>query len=313
MNSEASLAILQWNLGNFDVAPRLPGRGYRGMAYTHASASRDEDLDDFAAVIRAENPDLITLQEVDVRKEHHRRLASLAGYEVAAFGKADDRHTQALLIKTGAVATLRALEAPAGVNGVGARVRWNENGKELAVFSNHSSAGILTRERAAQHRTLADWSKRRRKDGPLLIGGDFNFDDAPGSLLRRVESLRVLPFFPRIASSDWAEDVAALREVKEALRDLGAEAGPTAGAPRHWPKILLPFGFPLIPLGWALGAGRRRSRLDYVFGSGVAAVESRVISLTGPSAAKHPDVSDGAFPWLDHDPVFVRIRLDDKA
>jgi endonuclease/exonuclease/phosphatase family metal-dependent hydrolase len=283
------------------------------MAYTHASASRDEDLESFAAVIRAASPDLVTLQEVDVRKGHHRRLAALTGYELAAFGAADERHTQALLFKTGNVEPLNALKTPIGVNGVGVRFRWKDAEKPMAVFSYHAAAGILTRERVAQHRALAAWSQRLREGGPVLIGGDFNFDEAPDSLLRFVERLRIIPFFPRIASSDWSEDTAALRLLKEVLRDLGEKAGPTAGAPRHWPKILLPFGFPLIPLGMALGAGRRRARLDYVFGSGVAAVESRVLSLAGPGAAGHSGVAAGAFPWLDHDPVLVRVRLDDRA
>ncbi|HEX4047628.1 MAG TPA: hypothetical protein VH309_07330, partial [Elusimicrobiota bacterium] len=183
-------------------------------------------------------------------------------------------------------------------------------GRELAVFSNHSEAGIRTAERVAQHRALAAWSKRLAAEGPLLIGGDFNFDDAPGSLLHGAERLRaVLPFFPKVATSDWTADRDGLDGLKRALDDLAAGAGPTAGAPRLWPRILLPFGFPLIPVGWALGVGRRRSRLDYVFGSGLEALESRVLSLAGPRAAGHPAVAAGAFPWMDHDPVFVRFRL----
>src|ERR1700758_1315509 len=101
MSDSAALSVLQWNIGNFDVGLRLPGRGYRGMAYTNATPSRDEDLADFSSVIRALGPDFVTLQEVVVRKDHHRRLAALAGYELAAFGTADYRHTQTLLLKKG--------------------------------------------------------------------------------------------------------------------------------------------------------------------------------------------------------------------
>ncbi|HEX4048735.1 MAG TPA: endonuclease/exonuclease/phosphatase family protein, partial [Elusimicrobiota bacterium] len=85
MGPERSLSVLQWNVGNFDVGLRLPGRGYRGMAYTNATPSREEDLADFAALVRALEPDLVTLQEVVVRKGHHLRLAALTGYELAAF------------------------------------------------------------------------------------------------------------------------------------------------------------------------------------------------------------------------------------
>jgi hypothetical protein len=307
------LSVLQWNLGNFDVGLRLPGRGYKGMAYTQASASREEDLEGFAAIVRAENPDFVTLQEVDIRKGHHLRLSALTGYELAASGTPHGRHSQALLIKTGVSRTLGALKAPAGINGVGARIRLMGEGLELSVFSNHSAPGILTAERVSQHRALAAWSRRPRETAPLLIGGDFNFDDAEGNLLHLAERLRsFLPLFPRVASSDWAADVEGLGELKRTLRDLAGTAGPTAGAPRRWPRILVPFALPLIPLGWALGAGRRRARLDYVFGSRLEAVESRVLSLAGPRAAGHPAVPAGAFPWMDHDPVFVRFRLDGK-
>src|SRR6185312_13535269 len=156
----------------------------------------------------------------------------------------------------------------------------------------------------------AGWSRRGGAGGPFLIGGDFNFDDAPGSLLHGAERLRsVVPFFPRVATTDWEADSASLDGLKASLRDMAAGSGPTAGAPRLWPRILLPLGLPLIPVGWALGVGGRRARLDYVFGSGVETVESRVLSLAGPGAAGHPAVSRGAFPWMDHNPVLVRFRL----
>lgn len=305
-------SVLQWNIGNFDVGLRLPGRGYRGMAYTNATPSRAEDLADFAALVKALAPDFVTLQEVAVRNDHHIRLAALTGYGLAAFGTPEYRHTQALLIRNGVGESLSPLRAPAGVNGVGVRLRFGD-GRELAVFSTHSDAGIRTKERVAQHRALAEWSKRLGAEVPLLIGGDFNFDDAPGSLLHGAERLRaVLPFFPRVATTDWEADREALGELKRALSDLAKKEGPTAGAPRLWPRILLPFGFPFIPLGWALGVGRRRARLDYVFAAGVEDLESRVVSLAGPRAAGHPSVAAGAFPWMDHDPVFVRFRLADR-
>src|SRR6185312_6287782 len=93
MSDPAGLSVLQWNVGNFDVRARLPGRGAHGMAYTNGTPSRDEDLADFAAVIRAVAPDFVTLQEVVVGKGHHRRLAELTGYALAAHGSADERHT----------------------------------------------------------------------------------------------------------------------------------------------------------------------------------------------------------------------------
>ena len=308
---EEGFSVLQWNLGNFDVGLRLPGRGYRGMAYTNATPSRDEDLDDFAAVIRAAAPDFVTLQEVVVQKDHHRRLAALTGYELAAFGTSEYRHTQAMLMKPGVGEILGPLDAPAGVNAVGARVRLKRGGRELAILSNHSDAGIRTKERVSQHRAIAAWARRSSPAGPLLIGGDFNFDDAPGSLLHGAERLRTfLPFFPRVATSDWAADCEGLDGLKQVLRDLGRNDGPTAGAPRLWPRILLPFGFPFIPVGWAMGVGRRRARLDYVFGSGLERIECRVLSLAGAHAAGHPAVPAAAFPWMDHDPVFARFRLE---
>lgn len=311
----AGLSLLQWNIGNFDVGLRLPGRGHGGMSYTLATASREEDLEDLAAVIRAEAPDFVTLQEVDVRKDHHRRLAELTGCELAVFGTPDDRHTQAILIKAGVAELLGPLQAPAPVNGVGARVRLKKAGLELAVFSNHSEAGIHTKERVAQHSALAAWSRELSRGVSFLMGGDFNFDDAPGSLHHGAERLRaVLPFVPSVVSSDWDADCESLDALKKTLRDLGEKSGFTSGAPRLWPRILLPFGFPLIPLGWALGAGRRRSRLDYVFGSRPArTLDSKVLRVTGPKASGHAAAAAGAFPWMDHDPVVVRFRLEDEG
>jgi endonuclease/exonuclease/phosphatase family metal-dependent hydrolase len=308
MSDSARLSVLQWNLGNFDVGLRLPGRGPHGMSYSNGTPSRDEDLAGFAALIRALEPDFVTLQEVVVGKGHHRRLEELTGYALADHGPAEERHTQALLVRRASARILETVKAP-GVRLVGARVRLAD-GRELSVLSTHSEAGIRTGERVAQHRALAAWALERRGSGPCVIGGDFNFDDAPGSLLHGAERLRaVLPLFPRLATTDWKADSEALAGLKAALSDLAARSGPTAGAPRLWPRILLPLGFPLIPVGWALGVGRRRARLDYVFGSAVEAVESRVLSLAGPGAAGHPAVAAGAFPWMDHDPVLVRFRL----
>lgn len=312
MSDPSGLSLLQWNVGNFDVSLRLPGRGAHGMAYTNGTPSRDEDLADFAAVIKAVAPDFVTLQEVVVGKGHHRQLAELTGYALTAHGSADERHTQALLVRKGAAEILGVVPAPAPVRLVGVRVRLKD-GRTLAVHSTHSEAGIRTAERVAQHRALAAWSRERGSGEPFLIGGDFNFDDTPGSLLHGAERLRkAVKFFPRVATTDWDADSHGLSGLKGALSDLAAEAGPTAGAPRLWPRILLPLGLPLIPVGWAMGVGRRRARLDYVFGSGVEAVESRVLSLAGPRAAGHPAVARGAFPWMDHDPVLVRFRLADQ-
>lgn len=307
---QSLISLLQWNIGNFDVRPRMPGKGYRGMAYTFASASRDEDLAGIAGVIRAEAPDLVTLQEVVVREEHHRRLAEAAGYELAAAGTADYRHTQALLIRKGRARVLAPLAPPPGVNGVGARLRLELDGRELSVFSNHSDAGIHTRERAAQHRALAAWAAELSRERPFLMGGDFNFDDAPGSLHYAAEKLRaVLPVLPKLVSGDWAADREALAVLRGGLRDLAEGKGPTSGAPRLWPRILLPLGLPLIPVAWALGVARLRSRLDYVFASApLEAAEARVLRLSGPGSEGHPAAGPDAFPWMDHDPVLVRLN-----
>lgn len=303
------MKVLQWNIGNFDVRPRLPGKGYRGMAYTHATASRDSDLESVAAVIRAEAPDAVTLQEVVVKAEHHRRLAALTGYAVAAAGTCDYRHTQILLVRPDAAEVLEPLRPPAGINGVGARLGLRNGLGEVSVLSNHSDAGIQTAGRVAQHKTLAAWAAERR-DGPLVIGGDFNFDDAPGSMHYAAERLRAwLPVMPKLATADWEADCEAISALRSALRDLGKDAGPTSGAPRRWPRILLPLGAPLIPLAWALGVGRLRSRLDCVFASApLQAGPTRVLRLTGPAGSPHPAAAAGAFDWMDHDPVVVDVR-----
>lgn len=301
-----SLSVLQWNLGNFDVALRPGGRGPDGMSYTHATPSRAEDLPHFAAVLRLEKPDVVTLQEVDVRSGHHLELARLCGYRLAACGDAGPRHTQAVLAAPG-VEALGTLQPPPGVVGVGTALR--AHGVTLDVYSLHSDAGINTASRVAQHRALAQWA-RGRGAAPLLLGGDFNFDDAPDSLHAGAERLAsALPFFPNVVTRDWAADAAALAGLKAALRDLAAEAGPTAGAPRLWPRILLPLGAPLLPLGWALGVGRRRSRLDYLFGSGLRASGARVLRVAGEGASGHPAAPEDAFPWLDHDPVLAVVDL----
>lgn len=299
------VTVLQWNLGNFDVALRPGGRGPGGMSYTHATASRGEDLPHFAAVLRLEKPDVVTLQELDVRSGHHLELARLCGYRLAACGDAGPRHTQAVLTAPG-VEVLRPLQPPPGVAGVGAGVR--AHGLTVDVLSLHSDAGIHTASRVAQHRALERWA-RERAPAPLLLGGDFNFDDAPESLHAGAHRLaRALPLFPDVVTSDWAADAAALAGLKAALSDLAAGAGPTAGAPRLWPRILLPLAAPLLPLGWALGVGRRRSRLDYLFASGLSARTARVLRVAGEGAAGHPAVPQDAFPWLDHDPVLAVVE-----
>ncbi|MBI4345686.1 MAG: endonuclease/exonuclease/phosphatase family protein [Elusimicrobia bacterium] len=302
------MKVLQWNIGNFDVRPRLPGRGYRGMAYTFATASRDSDLESVAAVIRAEAPDAVTLQEVVVKQDHHRRLAELTGYSVAAAGTPEYRHTQVLLARPETVEVLEPLTPPGRINGVGAKLRLRDGKGEISVLSNHSDAGIQTQGRIAQHKRLAAWAAERR-DGPLVIGGDFNFDDAPGSMHHAAERLRAwLPFVPKLATADWEADCEAIDALRGALRDLAKGAGPTSGAPRRWPRILLPLGAPLIPLGWALGVGRLRSRLDCIFASPpLSAGSARVLRLTGPSGSRHPSASPEAFDWMDHDPVVVDV------
>lgn len=301
------MKVLQWNIGNFDVRPRLPGQGYRGMAYTHATASRDSDLESVAAVIRDEAPDAVTLQEVVVKADHHRRLAELTGYSVAAAGTPDYRHTQVLLVRPDAVEVLGPLRPPAGVNAVGARLRVKRGAGEVAVLSNHSDAGIQTAGRVAQHKALASWATERR-EGPLVIAGDFNFDDAPGSMHDAAERLgRWIPKL-RLATADWAADRDAIERLRAALRDLGKDGGPTSGPPRLWTRILLPLGAPLIPLAWALGVGRLRSRLDCVFASApLAARSARVLRLTGPGGEPHAAAATGAFDWMDHDPVVVEL------
>lgn len=305
------MKLLQWNIGNFDVRPRLPGRGAGGMAYTNGTPSREEDLAGVAAVVKAEAPDAVTLQEVLVRSGHHVRLAELTGYQLAAVGSAEPRHTQVVLLKPRTADVLEPIEAPAGINGVGARLRLREGGRELSVFSNHSAAGIHTAERVAQHKALAAWSREAAARSPLVIGGDFNFDDAAGSMHHAAERLRaLLPIVPKLATSDWAADCEGISELRTTLRDLGRDRGPTSGAPRLWARILLPFGLPVLPLVWALGAGRLRSRLDCVFATPpLEAAEAGVIRLTGPHASRHPAAAPEAFAWMDHDPVLVRVAL----
>jgi hypothetical protein len=138
---------------------------------------------------------------------------------------------------------------------------------------------------------------------------DFNFDEAPGSLHHAAERLRaLLPVLPKLVSADWAADREALALLRGGLRDLAEREGPTSGAPRLWPIILLPLGLPLIPLAWALGVSRLRSRLDYDFASApLKAAQARVLRLSGPSPGGHPAAGPGAFAWMDHDPVLVRL------
>lgn len=296
--------LLQWNIGNFDVRLHPLGGGPRGMRYSYASASRPEDLEDLAAVIRRENPDIATLQEVVVKSGHHARLAELSGYRLAASGGPEERHTQAILVRPG----LEFSPGPEarGFRGVTARIR--AGGREVIAASIHSTAGRFTDERAAQHRALAAWVREASRQAPVLAAGDFNFDDDPESMHGWLHGLsRRVPGFPEVACSDWEGDRAGLTALREALQDLGAEAGPTAGAPRLWPRILLPWAAPLIPLAWALGIGRRRSRLDYVWATeAFKLVETRVLPLTGPDRRAG---AGAAFPWMDHDPIVARAEL----
>ena len=274
-----TLTLLQWNIGNFDVRLHPLGGGPRGMRYSYASASREEDLEDLAADLRRENPDVAALQEVVVKSGHHARLAELSGYTLAAAGGPDDRHTQAILVRRGL--EFSPGPAPKGFRGVTARIR--AGGREIVAVSTHSAAGHFTAARAAQHRALAAWASEFSRKTPVLAAGDFNFDENPESMHGWLHGLpRKIPGFPQVACSDWEEDRAGLRALRGALQDLGAAAGPTTGAPRFWPRILLPWAAPLLPLAWLLGIGRRRSRLDYVWASAdLKGVETRVLPLTG--------------------------------
>lgn len=302
-----SFTILQWNVGNFDVRLRPLGTGPRGLRYTYATPSRDEDLDDLASLIRAENPDIVALQEVVVHSGHHERLAELTGYSLAAAGSPDQRHTQVLLARRG----LRFSPGPASqdFNAVSIRIM-PDKGHEFIAVSTHSTAGRFTEERVRQHRALAAWVKKLSQKSAVVVAGDFNFDDGPESLHYHLNHLgRRLTFLKNIATSDWEEDRAGLNALRDVMRDLGADAGPTAGAPRLWPRILLPWAAPLIPLAWLTGFGRKRSRLDYIWvSSALTGVETRVLSVTGPRPAR-PAAAGRPFPWMDHDPVLARIAF----
>ncbi len=275
------------------------------MRYSYASASREEDLGALSAVLRRQAPDIVTLQEVVVKANHHLRLAEMSGYQLAAAGDPGERHTQVILARRGLTASPGP--APRGFRGVSAKVRL-ESGREILAVSTHSSAGRFSAERAAQHRALAAWAESAGGEAPVIVGGDFNFDDAPESmhgLLHRLS--KIVPGFPELAASDWGEDRAGLAALRERLQDLGATEGPTAGAPRLWPGILLPWGAPLIPLAWLLGFGRLRSRLDYVWASGACApVDFRVLGLTGPRSRGN----GAAFGWMDHDPIVARAEIN---
>jgi len=280
------------------------------MLYTHATPCRPEDMETLAAVIRAEAPDVVTLQEVVLRRGQHRTLAELAGgYTAAAEGDANDRHSQAVLLRDG----LEASPAPPvrGFRGAAIRLRMPE-GPALIAVSTHSQAGRFSAERAGQHKALAAWAAEAGASAPVVVGGDLNFDSEPGSFTHRLERLRRrLPFLPDLASANWDEDCAGMAALFGALTDLAGGSGTTAGAPRHWPKILLPWGLPLIPLAWCLGVGGMRARLDYVLGSKrLSKLEARVLRVTGAGAAGHPAVPRGSFPWMDHDPVVVRFAAN---
>ncbi len=299
-----TLSLMQWNVGNFNVRLRPLGNGPQGMHYTHADASRDKDLGNMAVLIRAEKPDIVTLQEIVVRKNHHFRLAELSGYRVVCAGTPKERHTQVILVRPGI--DFSPGPAPEGFHGVSARLKI-PGGAELIVVSTHSWAGKFTTERVRQHRALAAWAKRVSKKSPLVVGGDFNFDDAPGRFHEWIHGwCRLLPFLPPLATSDWDEDCEGLEALRKVLLDLGADAGPTAGAPRFWAKICVPWALPAIPLAWAVGIAWRRSRLDCIWASlSIKALGARVIRLTGPGAPKHPAFSRRPFPWMDHDPVMA--------
>lgn len=303
-----SFSVLQWNVGNFDVRLRPLGNGPRGQRYTNATPSREEDLGDMASLIRTENPDIVALQEVVVRSGHHTRLAELTGYALAASGDPDQRHTQVLLARRG----LRFAPGPQAkdFNAVSIRIKPDTGGEFVAV-STHSSAGRLTEDRVRQHQALASWARKHSREDPLVVAGDFNFDDGPQSLHSHLHGLRFfLPFLNNIATSNWRKDQAGLNALREALHDLGADAGPTAGAPRLWKRILLPWGAPLVPCAWLLGFGRKRSRLDYIWASGaLKGVETRVLSVTGPRAARRAAGGPAPFPWMDHDPILARIAF----
>ncbi|MFC1679146.1 endonuclease/exonuclease/phosphatase family protein [Elusimicrobiota bacterium] len=306
-----AIKLLQWNVGNFDVHLRPGGRGPRGMQYTHATPSRPEDLEAMASVIRAEAPDVITLQEIILRQGHHKTLAELSGdYFVAAEGDPDDRHTQVILLHRGLESSSALFPELSGFKAVAVRVR-GPGARDLIVVSTHSQAGKFTSQRAGQHRALAAWASKAGKSGHVVVAGDLNFDSDPGSFPHWLNGLRRrFRFIPELASSDWDEDCAGMKALFDALGDLSAQSGRTAGAPRLWPRILVPWGVPMIPLAWCLGVGKRRARLDYVLGSReLASLGARALRVSGPGAPGHPAAPRGAFPWMDHDPVVARFSL----
>lgn len=316
---DRSLKLLQWNLGNADVRLRLPGRGVHGQPYTNASPSRDEDLADLAAVIRHEAPDLVTVQELDLRRGHQGLLGELLPeYRFDALGALvyhNARHVQAVLVRRALEKSERVLPPWSGFQGVGVCVRPFGDALELGVVSNHSTpGGKRTEDRIAQHRSLAGWAREAARELPLVVGGDFNFDPEVGGMLHRAHrASRLLPLVGQLVSKDWQGDCAAMQEIAEVLKDFGRDSGRTAGPPRRWKHILLPVGAPVLPLAWALGVGRMRSRIDYVFGCPrVHSTEVRVLRLTGGRAEGHPAVRRGAFEWMDHDPVVVQFRIDEE-
>lgn len=156
----------------------------RVMAYNikHGQGmDREIDLERIAAVINAQQPDVVTLQEIDnncrrsSQVDQAARLGELCGME-HAFGTFMDyqggQYGMALLSRLPIVEVTNHVLPPGSEprSALAARIRLEEAGGEIVVVGIHLYR--TEAQRLAQAKALAD--VYRGADVPVILAGDFN-------------------------------------------------------------------------------------------------------------------------------------------
>jgi endonuclease/exonuclease/phosphatase family metal-dependent hydrolase len=200
------LRLLTWNIGNGDLESET-------RAHT-------EDLSAVAQVIRDNDPDAVTLQELTGEGQLKQLLANLQnryrGF-VCSTGSAD--RVDAVLIKDRGGAhrdrNVHFVDINTGERfAAAAKFRLDETSAEIVVVSAHADAFSASRRRAFAE-NVVDWTRSQPGNDIVMVAGDFNFE---------VSTRNKSDLFTDNAKDD-SESYAYLLKY---FRDFGREAGETS-------------------------------------------------------------------------------------
>jgi endonuclease/exonuclease/phosphatase family metal-dependent hydrolase len=198
--------LLTWNIGNGDLESET-------RAHT-------EDLSAVAQVIRDNDPDAVTLQELTGEGQLKQLLANLQnryrGF-VCSTGSAD--RVDAVLIKDRGGAhrdrNVHFVDINTGERfAAAAKFRLDETSAEIVVVSAHADAFSASRRRAFAE-NVVDWTRSQLGNDIVMVAGDFNFE---------VSTRNKSDLFTDNAKDD-SESYAYLLKY---FRDFGREAGETS-------------------------------------------------------------------------------------